>query len=49
MGGVRTLYGRRRYLPKIYSTLPSDVAEDRRHAVNTIESGEGERSRESLI
>ena len=35
MGEVRTLYGRRRYLPNIYSTLPGDVAEARRHAVNT--------------
>ncbi len=30
MGEVRTLYGRRRYLPNIYSTLPGDVAEARR-------------------
>ncbi|MGO9109135.1 MAG: DNA polymerase [Thermoguttaceae bacterium] len=39
MGEVRTLYGRRRYLPNIYSTLPGDVAEARRHTVNTIIQG----------
>lgn len=39
MGEVRTLYGRRRYLPNIYSTLAGDVAEARRHAVNTIIQG----------
>jgi len=38
-GEVRTLYGRRRYLPNIYSTLPVAVAEARRHAVNTIVQG----------
>ncbi len=38
-GEVRTLYGRRRYLPNIYSTLAGDVAEARRHAVNTIVQG----------
>ncbi len=38
-GEVRTLYGRRRYLPNIYSTLAGDVAEARRHAVNTIIQG----------
>jgi DNA polymerase-1 len=39
MGEVRTLYGRRRYLPNIFSTLPVAVAEARRHAVNTIVQG----------
>jgi len=39
MGEVRTLYGRRRYLPNIYSALPADAAEARRHAVNTIVQG----------
>ncbi len=34
-GEVRTLYGRRRQLPNIYSALPSDAAEARRQAVNT--------------
>jgi DNA polymerase I len=38
-GEVRTLYGRRRYLPNIYSALPNAVAEARRHAVNTIIQG----------
>jgi DNA polymerase-1 len=38
-GEVRTLYGRRRYLPNIYSPLASDVAEARRQAVNTIIQG----------
>ena len=41
MGEVRTLYGRRRYVPNIYSTLPAAVAEARRHAVNTIVQGTG--------
>ncbi len=39
IGEVRTLYGRRRYLPNIYSTLAGDVAEARRQAVNTIVQG----------
>jgi DNA polymerase-1 len=38
-GEVRTLYGRRRYLPNIYSTLPGAVAEAQRQAVNTIIQG----------
>jgi len=38
-GEVRTLYGRRRYLPNIYSTLPGTVAEAQRQAVNTIVQG----------
>jgi DNA polymerase I len=38
-GEVRTLYGRRRYLPNIYSALPADVAEARRHAINSIIQG----------
>jgi hypothetical protein len=38
-GEVRTFYGRRRYLPNIYSTLSVDVAEACRHAVNTIVQG----------
>jgi DNA polymerase-1 len=38
-GDVRTLYGRRRYLPNIYSTLPGAAAEARRQAVNTIVQG----------
>jgi DNA polymerase-1 len=38
-GEVRTLYGRRRYLPNIYSALPADAAEARRHAVNTVIQG----------
>jgi len=38
-GEVRTLYGRRRYLPNIYSTLPGAVAEAHRQAVNTIIQG----------
>ncbi|MGO9111697.1 MAG: DNA polymerase A family protein [Thermoguttaceae bacterium] len=39
MGEVRTLYGRRRYLPNIYSAFAGDVAEARRHAVNTVVQG----------
>jgi DNA polymerase-1 len=39
MGEVRTFYGRRRYLPNIFSTLPVAVAEARRQAVNTIIQG----------
>ena len=38
-GEVRTLFGRRRYLPNIYSASPADAAEARRHAVNTIIQG----------
>jgi len=38
-GEVRTLYGRRRYLPNIYSASPADAAEARRYAVNTIIQG----------
>ena len=38
-GEVRTLYGRRRQLPNIYSRLPADAAEARRQAVNTIIQG----------
>ena len=38
-GEVRMLYGRRRYLSNIYSTLPGAVAEARCHAVNTIVQG----------
>ena len=38
-GEIRTLFGRRRYLPNIYSRLAGDVAEARRHAVNTIIQG----------
>ena len=38
-GEVRTLYGRRRYLPNIYSASPADAAEARRQAVNTIIQG----------
>jgi DNA polymerase-1 len=38
-GEVRTLFGRRRYLPNIYSALPADAAEARRHAVNTVVQG----------
>jgi DNA polymerase-1 len=38
-GEVRTLFGRRRCLPKIFSALPADVAEARRQAVNTIIQG----------
>jgi len=38
-GEVRTLYGRRRYLPNIYSASPADAAEARRHAVNTVIQG----------
>jgi DNA polymerase-1 len=38
-GEVRTLYGRRRYLPNIYSTLPGAAAEAQRQAVNTIIQG----------
>jgi len=40
-GEVRTLYGRRRYLPNIYSTFAGDVTEARRQAVNTIVQGTG--------
>jgi DNA polymerase-1 len=39
IGEVRTLFGRRRYLPNIYSALPSAVAEAQRQAVNTIIQG----------
>ena len=38
-GEVHTLYGRRRYLPNIFSASPADAAEARRHAVNTISQG----------
>jgi len=38
-GEVRTLYGRRRYLPNIYSTLPGAVAEAQRQAVNAVVQG----------
>jgi DNA polymerase-1 len=38
-GEVRTLYGRRRYLPNIFSASANDVAEARRQAVNTIIQG----------
>jgi DNA polymerase I len=38
-GEVGTLYGRRRYLPNIFSASAGDVAEARRHAVNTIVQG----------
>ena len=38
-GEIRTLYGRRRYLPNIYSALAGDVAEAKRHAVNTVIQG----------
>jgi len=38
-GEVRTLYGRRRYLPNIYSAYAADAAEARRHAVNTVVQG----------
>ena len=40
-GEVRTLYGRRRYLPNIYSIVAGDAAEARRHAVNTVVQGSG--------
>ena len=36
---LRTLYGRRRYLPNIYSASDAAVAEARRQAVNTIVQG----------
>ena len=39
MGEVRTLYGRRRYLPNIYTACDALVAEARRQAVNTIVQG----------
>ena len=38
-GEVRTLYGRRRYLPNIFSASPADAAEARRQAVNMIIQG----------
>ena len=38
-GEVRTLYGRRRQLPNIYSASDALAAEARRHAVNTIIQG----------
>ena len=38
-GKVRTLYGRRRQLPNIYSASDALAAEARRHAVNTIIQG----------
>jgi DNA polymerase-1 len=38
-GEVRTLFGRRRYLPNIYSASAADAAEARRHAVNTVIQG----------
>jgi len=38
-GEIRTLYGRRRYLLNIFSASPADVAEARRHAVNSIIQG----------
>ncbi len=38
-GEVRTLYGRRRYLPNIHSANDAATAEARRHAVNTIIQG----------
>jgi DNA polymerase-1 len=40
-GEVRTLFGRRRYLPDIYSASEALAAEARRHAVNTIVQGTG--------
>ena len=39
VGEVRTLYGRRRSLPNIYSANEALAAEARRHAVNTIIQG----------
>ena len=39
MGEVRTLYGRRRQLPNIYSASDALAAEARRHAVNTVVQG----------
>jgi DNA polymerase-1 len=39
VGEVRTLYGRRRYLPNIHSANDTLAAESRRHAVNTIVQG----------
>lgn len=39
IGEVRTLYGRRRFLPKIYSANSADAAKARREAVNTIIQG----------
>ncbi len=39
MGEVRTLFGRRHYVPNIDSTLPADAAEARRQAVNTTIPG----------
>ena len=39
VGEVRTLYGRRRPLPNIYSANDALAAEARRHAVNTIIQG----------
>ena len=38
-GEVRTLYGRRRYLPNIFSASPADAAEARRQAVNSVIQG----------
>ena len=38
-GEVRTLYGRRRFLPNMYSAFDGDRAEARRHAINTIIRG----------
>jgi DNA polymerase I len=38
-GEVRTLFGRRRYLPNINSERLGDANEARRHAVNTIIQG----------
>jgi DNA polymerase-1 len=38
-GEVRTLYGRRRYLPNIYAACDALAAEARRQAVNTIIQG----------
>jgi DNA polymerase-1 len=38
-GEVRTLYGRRRYLPNFYSASDALAAEARRHAVNTVIQG----------
>jgi DNA polymerase I len=39
LGEVRTFFGRRRYLPNVYSIVPAEAAEARRHAVNTIIQG----------
>jgi DNA polymerase I len=36
---VRTLMGRRRYIPEIQSTLPMEIAQGERQAVNTIIQG----------